>query len=473
VTKWPKWIYFKVSGCGEKPQRADNNATQRQKKDSVVKKEQTQLDGDRPAGSASHGELLSQIADRGAQLQIKSRLMDNMAYQIRTLSNAVIGFSDLLLTEDLTQNQIEYVQEINHAGYGLSTLVGEVLDWSQVLSGKLVIQKTLCKLSGIIQRLEQILSAAAKEKGLDYQIVMDPMLPAHILSDDERLLRCLLSLIANAIRYTPQGSVRVHVLLEESASGPVIRFDIIDSGIGVDDETAAHLFEPHDYQIDSDQGLLTLLDMGLKVTAGLPLTKQLTEFLGGTIEVQSQVGVGSTFSLRIPVGTDPATQPKPKTAQISEGQTRRDDWQPTEISTKTLLLVEDQQSNRTVISLMLEALGVEVETAADGEEALGKVRDNSYTLILMDLKMPKMDGYEATRRLREQDIGIPIVALSAKVLDGDEHRQITALFDGFLTKPVDSRKLSEMLQKFIKGFIVSDQKDRFSKQDTVALEYGN
>ena len=118
---------------------------------------------------------------------------------------------------------------------------------------------------------------------------------------------------------------------------------------------------------------------------------------------------------------------------------------------------------------MLEALGVEVETATDGEEALRKVEHNSYSMILMDLKMPKMDGYEATRRLREQDIGIPVVALSAKVLNGDEYHQITALFDGFLTKPVDSRKLSEMLQKFVKGFT----KNGSSEQEVVELEYGN
>ena len=435
-----------------------------------MKDDQTQCDKNRPDGSASHDELLSQIADREAQIQIKSRLMDNMAYQIRTLSNAVIGFSDLLLSEDITQSQIEYVREINHAGYGLSALVSEVLDWAGVLSGNLVIQKTRCELAEIIQRLEQILSAAAKEKGLDYHIVTDPMLPTHLLSDDERLLMCLLNLVANAIRYTPDGSVRIHVVMEErSVLGPAVRFDVIDSGVGIDEETAAHLFEPNDYQIDSNQGQLTLLNMGLKVTAGLPLTKQLIEFLGGTIEVQSQAGAGSTFSLRIPVGMHPNAQGKLETARASVDAVGQDDWQPSETPAGPILLVEDQPANRTVISLMLEALGAEVETAADGEEALRKIEHTLYSLILMDLKMPKMDGYEATRHLREKDIEIPIVALSAKVLNGDEHRQISALFDGFLTKPVDSKKLSEMLQTFIKGFTINCS----SKQDAVALEYGN
>ncbi len=431
-----------------------------------MKKDQTQHDERNADGSQSNSELLNQVVSREAKIQIKSRLMDNMVYQIRTLANAIIGFSDLLSSEELTADQMEYTQEIRHAGYGLSALVHEVLDWSQVLSGELVLRKTHCELSGIIEHVKHVLSNSTKEKGLDYQVVIDPMLPNGITTDDERLQRCLLNLIANAVGYTPQGSVRFHVLLEESAFGSMIRFDIIDTGIGIDENKIAHLFEPCDYQVNSVQGLLAQLNSDLQITAGLPLTKLLTEFLGGTVEVQSQVGVGSTFSLRVPVGTmcEPK-QPKPDEAQ--------NEWEPTDTSTGPLLLVEDQASNRTVISLMLEALGVEVDTAVDGEESLEKIQDNSYSLILMDLKMPKMDGYEATRHLREQNIEIPIVALSAKVLDRDEHHQITDLFDGFLTKPVDSRKLSEMLQKFMKGFTNPKRKDRSSKQDTVALEYGN
>jgi CheY-like chemotaxis protein/nitrogen-specific signal transduction histidine kinase len=439
-----------------------------------VTKDKTQRDKSRPDGSKSQGELLGQIADREGRIQIKSRLIDNMIYQIRTLANAIIGFSDLLSSEELTVVQTEYTQEIHHAGYGLSALVNEVLDWTQVLSGELELKKTHCELSDIIRHIEDILSNATKEKGLDYQVVTDPMLPNGIVTDDERLQRCLLNLIANAVQYTPQGSVRLHVLLEESVFGSMVRFDIIDSGIGIDENKITRLFEPYDYQVNSVQGLLAQLDMGLQVTAGLPLTKLLTEFLGGTVEVKSQVGVGSTFSLRVPVGTMcELKQSEPGRVQTSAHPVDRDDWQLTESPAGTILLVEDQPANRTVISLMLEALGVEVETAADGEEALKKVEHNSYSLILMDLKMPKMDGYEATRRLREKDIEIPIAALSAKVLNGDERCQVTDLFDGFITKPVDSRKLSEILQKFIDGFSAPDRKVPSSEQDTVASEYGN
>ncbi|MHC4999138.1 MAG: sensor histidine kinase, partial [Planctomycetota bacterium] len=174
-----------------------------------------QHDATKGQGTMSHDELLGQIADREVQIQIKGRLMENMAYQIRTLSNAVIGFSDLLLSEDISQNQNEYAQEINHAGYGLSALVSEVLDWVGVLSGDLTIQKTACDLTEVVDRLEQIVAAAASEKGLDHRVVRDPMLPEQIFSDDERLLRCLLNLVAIAIRNTPEGSVQVHVVMEE------------------------------------------------------------------------------------------------------------------------------------------------------------------------------------------------------------------------------------------------------------------
>ena len=439
-----------------------------------MKKEQTQRDEHRSDDLASNSELLNQIADREARIQIKSQLMDNMVYQIRTLANAIIGFSDLLSSEELTADQTEYAQEISHAGGGLSALVNEVLDWSQVLAGELVLKKTHCELSGIIGHIEHILSIATKEKGLDYQVITDPMLPEGIITDDERLQRCLLNLIINAVQYTPHGSVQFHVLLEEGVFGSMVRFDIIDSGIGIDENKIPLLFEPYDYQVNSVQGLLAQLNMGLQVTAGLPLTKLLTEFLGGTVEVQSQGGVGSTFSLRVPVGTMcELKQSRPDGVQAAAHPVTRDDWQLTDTPSGPVLLVEDQNANRTVISLMLESLGVEVDTAIDGEESLEKVEDNSYALILMDLKMPKMDGYEAARRLREQDIKIPIVALSAKVLNGDEHHQIAALFDGFLAKPVDSRKLSEMLQGFMKGFSIPGPKDRSSEQDTVALEYGN
>jgi CheY-like chemotaxis protein len=433
------------------------------KKGDFVSKEPKQSEHHESKSAAADNKTCQSITC--GEAQVKSRLIDNMAYQIRTLSNAVIGFSDLLLSENLTEDQIEYVQEIHHAGYGLSTLINEVLDWTQVLSGKIQMHKNRCELAEVIQQITPVLSVAAEKKGLDYQITTDPMLPVHILSDSERLVRCLLNLIANAVRYTPNGLIQVHIYPEENDRHElVVCFDIIDSGIGIEPEKMVHLFEPGDYQLDSDQGLLTVLDMGLRVTAGLPLTLQLCELLDGTLQAESQVGAGSTFTLKIPAGINSTASTTPFAYR---------NQQSTVEMPATVLLVEDQQSNRTVISLILESLGAEVQTAVDGEDSLEKVQDQSFSLILMDLKMPKMDGYEAAQRLREKGVGAPIIALSAKVLCGGEHRKIAELFDGFVTKPVDSRKLSEMLEQFIPGFSGAQDLNESPEQKTAALEYGN
>jgi CheY-like chemotaxis protein/nitrogen-specific signal transduction histidine kinase len=420
-------------------------------------------------GSGSDAGLQKQIVTQAAQLRAKSELIDNMIYQIRTLSNAIIGFSDLLSTEKLSQDQSEYVQEIHHAGQGLSVLVNDVLDWAQLLSGKLQITKTKFYTSEIIRDIERVLSWAAKDKGLDYQIITDPEIPARICSDQERLLKCLLNLTVSAIKYTPQGDIRLHVRSEQKSDKTFICFDVIDSGVGIAPEEIDKIFEPTDYRIEMDAESFSQLNRGLTVTAGLPLTKLLCEVLGGTLEVASQVNQGSTFSLRIPAGVNPSTEPR--LGVMSWGHdTQEQESQQGPPSQGVILLVEDQQSNRTVISLMLEALGVQVDTAENGEEALVKVNDNSYDLILMDIKMPKMDGHEATRHLRQKGIQTPIVALSAKVFNEEEHHQISMMFDGFLTKPVDSRKLSETLKKFFKGF--SNQNDQASQEEAVVMNYG-
>ncbi|MHC4881084.1 MAG: response regulator [Planctomycetota bacterium] len=426
------------------------------------------------AGSRADIGLQRQTATQTAQLCAKSELIDNMIYQIRTLSNAIIGFSDLLSTELLSQDQTEYVQEIHRAGQGLSALVNDVLDWTQLLSGKLQVSQTKFYVSDLIKDVQKRLYRAAKEKALDYQVVMDPEMPACIYSDYDQLFKCVLNLAISAIKYTPQGNIKLHVYSEQKGDKTFICFDVIDTNGGIAPEELERIFELTDYQLGTDKESFSQPNQGQTVAAGLALTKLLSEALGGTLEVSSQVDQELTFSLRIPAGVNPATEPKLGPLSWKQDIELQ---QPDEASceepssSNVILLVEDQHSNRTVISLMLEALGVQVETAADGEEALAKAADNTYDLILMDIKMPRMDGYEATRQLRQRGIQTPIVALSAKVFDEQEHHQISMMFDGFLTKPVDSRKLSETLKKFIKR--LSGPNDQVSQEETVVIQYEN
>lgn len=421
-----------------------------------------------------------QIARREAMIQAKNSLIDNTIYHIRTLSNAVIGFSDLLSAEPLGKDQSEYVQEINLAGHRLSVLASEVLDWTQLLAGQLQIAKVRFPMSDILYEIRRLLSWATKEKSLDYEIITDPEMPAYVQTDQDRLLKCLVNLTASAIKHTSSGSVSIHVQTEWIESELFIRFDVIDTGEGIEEKKLERIFEPTVYRIEMDEEILSSLDKSLTVTTGLPMTKQLCNLLGGTIEGQSKVNEGSTFTVRIPAGVDPNSEPKLGLLNWADDKAEKETQKTEDKSPGTVLLVEDQQSNRTVISLMLESLGVKVESAESGERAISLCEQDSYDLILMDLKMPKMNGFETTHCLRQKGITAPIVALSATVLNEEEKSHISAIFDSFLTKPADSEKLSAVLEQFLEGY--SRPKDKptlradeecVSEYEIMTIEYGD
>ena len=438
--------------------------------DNPVQHSTTQPGGCSTTGSGTETGSQKQIVTQEAQLRAKSELIDNMIYQIRTLSNAIIGFSDLLSTEPLSQDQGEYVQEIHHAGQGLSILVNDVLDWTQLLSAKLQITKTKFYISDILKDIERTLLWAPIEKGLKYQIVTDPDIPACVCSDRDRLLKCLNNLTACAIKHAPQGNIQFRIQLKPEMGKSWLGFDITTLSDEINPEELNRIFDPSTCQIEMDEESFSQLSKGIAVTAGVPLTKLLCEKLGGSIELRNESGIGSIFSLCLPTGVNSETEPKLGVVSW-EREEPEEHPEPEAPSPNMVLLVEDQLSNRTVISLMLEALGVQVDTANDGEQAIAKVDTNVYDLILMDIKMPNMDGYEATRRLRQNGTQTPIVALSAKVFDENEYRHMSELFDGFLAKPVDSRKLSDTLKKFIACF--TEPQAGSLEKETVLNAYEN
>ncbi|HOK94837.1 MAG TPA: HAMP domain-containing sensor histidine kinase, partial [Anaerohalosphaeraceae bacterium] len=214
---------------------------------------------DTPAADA----MQKQIALQEAQFYAKGRLMNNMAYQIRTLSNAIVGFSDLLLSEPLSPDQLEYVREINQAGNGLSALVNEVLDWTQVMTGRIAVSKTSCDLAELLGRLEAILRSAAREKGLACAVQLDPQLPDSIVCDSEHLYKCLLNLLSNAVKYTRKGSIRIHVRLDDSQAEPAVCFDVIDTGIGIEADKIDSIFDPAQKREESNEQVQTLFNLGL------------------------------------------------------------------------------------------------------------------------------------------------------------------------------------------------------------------
>lgn len=424
--------------------------------------------GHPPAQGRSVQELQSLISEKEGVLRAKSRLIDNMAYQIRTLSNAVIGFSDLLMIEPLSPDLMEYAKEINQAGNGLSSLVNEVLDWARLESGRMQITLAKCGMNELVSDIEKTVASIASAKGLKYS-VMTGELPPSILSDADRLNKCITNLALNVVKTMSGGTLKVQVSSEPRSTGPCVRFSVTDESTQLAPETIAHLFEPAQEE-DASTEILSMLNMGLTVSAGLPLTRQLAEALGGTIEVVSTPQSGTTFCLTIPAGCIEPEAPQPEKVVCEDKPAFREQKRDMEQSNSTLvLLVEDQPSNRTVISLMLESLGVQVDTAEDGVSGVEAASQKEYGLILMDLKMPRMDGYEAARVIRQKNGKTPIIALSAKVLNEGENKQIASLFDGFLSKPIDSQKLGETLHQYMPG-LLEGARTGVQKESVLKLE---
>jgi CheY-like chemotaxis protein len=415
-----------------------------------------------------------------AALESKSRLIDNMAYQIRTLSNAIIGFSDLLNAENLPEGLQEYIHEINQAGKALSVLVNDVLDLAKLDTGKLVVSKTYCDMAESLDDLYEKMAPTAAKKHIDFSIVADPAVPARIYTDGERMGKCLTNLVTNALKYTSQGFVRISVSLQDRQNTPWIRFDIQDSGEGIDSGTLAAIFEMVVNKEEANIRVLSSLDMGLSITSSLPIIKRLVNALGGYLEAASRPGQGSTFSLLLPAGVNTATE-KPldltragwNIKQPSPVKVAAKKTPPADSSCPRILLVEDQESNRTVITLLLETLGLAVSTAEDGVQAVEQAANSTFDLILMDLMLPNMNGYEAARILRQKNVTIPIIALSAGVMSQEDSKQIEQDFNALLTKPVDGKKLQQALRKFLPQLNTAVQQTETTIEDGFVIEYSN
>ena len=384
------------------------------------------------------GDLKRQIE---AAIESENHFIGNMAYQIRTLSNAIMGFSELLRHEQLTDSQGEYVSEICHAAGGLVLLVNDAVDLSRIESHILNVNMSECSMSWLLERVDSLMRGEAEEKGLEFELIQCTELPAKIHTDSVRLRQCLINLITNAIKFTDEGYVHIKVSLEHIDSRPFVRFDIADSGRGISVDDQDSIFKPFGNNEIVHKDVVTGTGLGLSITSGL------TRLLGGTISVTSSVGEGSQFSLMIPAGIDVDDESMMHPHEPLDVAVDEQDIPGYQECVGEVLLVEDEPSNRTVMALLLETMGVGVTVAQDGVEAIEKVEEKEFNVILMDIKMPRMDGYEATKKIREKGISTPVVALTASDLSaGDSNCDD---FNHFLRKPVDSAQLYKTIKKYL------------------------
>lgn len=377
----------------------------------------------------------------------KSDFLANMSHEIRTPMNAIMGYTDILrrgMVED-EGKQIEYLNTIHSSGTHLLDLINDILDLSKIEAGKLELEITSCSPCKIIADVITVLSIRAEQQGTKVSWQVRGTVPETIQGDPTRLRQVLMNLVGNAVKFAKGGNVIVNCQLAVIGGEDTLRFDVADNGIGMSPEQLAKIFKPFE-QADST----TTRRFG-GTGLGLSISKRFVEAMGGEIAVASELGKGSVFSVLLPtgdisavrrIGHDEAVRTTREIASShSSGSLTR------AIRSSRILVVDDGETNRQLITLVLGRLGLDVVEAENGREAVEVACSQQVDLILMDMQMPIMDGYEATRTLRQRKVKVPIVALTANAMQGDEQKCRTAGCSHFLTKPIDLDALTLLLEE--------------------------
>ena len=374
----------------------------------------------------------------------KREFLFNMSHDIRTPMNAIIGFTALAQTHIDDRGQVEdYLKKISVSSQHLLSLINDVLDMSRIESGKVTLEAKPVHLPELVHELRDIVQAVVSKKDLSLTLDTVGVENEDVIADPLRLEQILINVLANAVKFTPDGG-QISLWIVQKDTAPAgyadFEFHIKDNGIGMSEEFQKHIFEQ--FARERTSTVSKIQGTGL----GMAITKSLVDMMGGRITVKSEQGKGSEFtiSLRFPIG-EAKTGQTPPAAKASA------------FTGKKLLVVEDNELNLEIASTLLKEAGFEVDTAENGKIAVEKVEAASadrYDLILMDIQMPEMDGYEATRRIRAlpdaKKAALPIVAMTANAFEDDRKNALHAGMNGHIAKPLDIQKLFQVLSELLK-----------------------
>ncbi|GBC61039.1 hypothetical protein DENIS_1999 [Desulfonema ishimotonii] len=370
--------------------------------------------------------------------QAKSEFIANMSHELRTPMNAIIGLSHLVLRTRLTDRQQDYLQKISTSARSLLDVINDVLDFSQIEAGKLITESVFFELDEVLDGLYGEISSVAEKKGLEFLIIIDEKIPRTLKGDPSRLRQILSHLVSNALKFTARGHVIIHAAIDpEKQPGPErirLIFSVEDSGIGIEPHKRIGLFE----SFTQADGSTTRKYGGTGL--GLALCKRLTGMMGGRIWVENAPEKGAIFHFTGEFAYPSAQRPSPVVA-----------FDPSEaIRGMSILLAEDSRINQQIVTEILERAGTVVGIAGTGREAVQMAESAVYDLILMDIQMPEMDGYEATQRIRRSGFqDVPIVAMTALSANVGRQRCLAAGMNDYLSKPVRSAQLIAVLNRWL------------------------
>jgi len=370
-----------------------------------------------------NAEVAKSIAENA--LQSKQQFLSNMSHEIRTPMNAILGFTKVLLKTDLVPIQKKYLDAIKISGDGLLVLINDILDLAKTDAGKMTFEEKPFKIDFSISTMHQVFDLKIKEKNLTLVKEYDSLIPLVLLGDSVRLHQILLNLLSNAIKFTAKGKITVAVrLLQESKEKATVEFSITDTGTGIPEDKLESIFENFQQAATSS----TFGGTGL----GLAICKQLVEKQGGSILVKSKLNEGSTFSFTLTFKKTNAESQK----ESGEIELRK------QIKDIRILVVEDIKLNQLLMRAILDDFQFNYDIADNGKMAIKKLETETYDIILMDLQMPIMNGFEATEYIRStMKLRIPIIALTADVTTVDVEKCKALGMNDYVSKPLDERLL--------------------------------